>query len=104
MYFIRQGAGEIIKNETEGFYNEKETRAHYGNSNDRFCTVRTVAFASEADDTAAAEEETKDDAAGGDTMTMDEVKAAVQKSDVPSDLKLDMFFMNLCKPMGCTGG
>lgn len=48
----------------------------------------TVAFASEADDTAAAAEETKDDAAGGDTMTMDEVKAAVQKSDVPSDLKL----------------
>lgn len=55
----------------------------------------TVAFASEADDTAAAAEETKDDAAGGDTMTMDEVKAAVQKSDVPSDLKLGYVCMNL---------
>lgn len=58
----------------------------------------TVAFASEADDTAAAAEETKDDAAGGDTMTMDEVKAAVQKSDVPSDLKLGYVCMNLANP------
>ena len=58
----------------------------------------TVAFASEADDTAAAAEETKDDAAGGDTMTMDEVKAAVQESDVPSDLKLGYVCMNLANP------
>ena len=31
-------------------------------------------------------------------MTMDEVKAAVQKSDVPSDLKLGYVCMNLANP------
>ena len=51
----------------------------------------TVAFASEADDTAAAAEETKDDAAGGDTMTMDEVKAAFRNLMFLQISNLDMF-------------
>lgn len=37
-------------------------------------------------------------------MTMDEVKAAVQKSDVPSDLKLGYVCMNLANPWFVPGG
>lgn len=59
----------------------------------------TAVFAEEADakeETAA--EETTEDMASGDTMTMDEVVKAVQESEVPSDLKLGYVCMNLANP------
>lgn len=49
-----------------------------------------------ADD--STEESSTEDSAGADTMTMDEVIAAVKESDVPSDLKLGYVCMNLANP------
>ena len=52
----------------------------------------TVVFAEEAEAT----EETAE--ASGDTMTMDEVIAAVKESEIPTDLKLGYVCMNLANP------
>ncbi len=65
----------------------------------------TTETTTEAEETEEAEEETEaaeaeetEAAAEEDTMTMDEVIAAVQASDVPSDLKLGYVCMNLANP------
>lgn len=55
-----------------------------------------AAATEETEDAAAAEETTEP--AAEDTMTMDEVIAAVQGSEVPSDLKLGYVCMNLANP------
>ncbi len=57
-------------------------------------TTETTDDTTEADDAAAEEAAPAEE----DTMTMDEVIAAVQASEVPSDLKLGYVCMNLANP------